>query len=538
MATFNSANGNFQAGNKTLFETMMLASNNGSVISNTNPLPVTLGSNTITITGNVNIGTTVAISNFPVTQNVSFANQTVNISGNLAGITANLTVNNFPVTQNVSFANQTVKILSNTTSYVYTQAAPTWSTDALTKIRVSSTLTQNWFTPLVDDDTVLRWSEASSGSGAGSSFMANTGEIQMTPGNTINSYVYRQTTQKYSIIPGTSHVVYSSVNFSANSTETGVTRRTGLFDTAAGLFWEQTANTIAVVIRRTQANGNIVEDRVYANSFNTDKLDGTGPSGMNIFSSGLNEYYTFWFDFIGGRTGRIRFGIGSPIGPQITHVQSYTGTLNIPFVTEGSLPLRREILNTAAQTTAPVFNMTGVTYQSETVSTVNPSPTTAVNINGYVPAGSLTPLMTIGLRSGSPYNRSSINPSDISIIDTNNQGKNSTPGTFLYEVILNANVNSTYAYNGNGAVNTANIGRASQYWNWANNATMTGGSVLLSGLTDSAAALQSFNSFPGEFNVGSDINGNPFTLTLGIRQLVAGGSAANIVCTWNLTESL
>ena len=65
MATFNSANGHYQAGNKTLFETQMLAVANGTVVSNTNPLPVTLGSSNITITGDVNVGTTVTIQSSP-----------------------------------------------------------------------------------------------------------------------------------------------------------------------------------------------------------------------------------------------------------------------------------------------------------------------------------------------------------------------------------------------------------------------------------------------------------------------------------------
>jgi hypothetical protein len=42
MAQFNSANGSFQSSNKTLFETMMLATSDGTEVSSSNPLPVTL----------------------------------------------------------------------------------------------------------------------------------------------------------------------------------------------------------------------------------------------------------------------------------------------------------------------------------------------------------------------------------------------------------------------------------------------------------------------------------------------------------------
>ena len=48
------------------YEVMMLANNaNGDIVSTANPLPVTLGSENITITGNVNVGTTVNVSSSP-----------------------------------------------------------------------------------------------------------------------------------------------------------------------------------------------------------------------------------------------------------------------------------------------------------------------------------------------------------------------------------------------------------------------------------------------------------------------------------------
>ena len=50
---------------KTLYELGMIATVDGNPVTNTNPFPVTLGSNNITITGNVNVGTTVQVSSTP-----------------------------------------------------------------------------------------------------------------------------------------------------------------------------------------------------------------------------------------------------------------------------------------------------------------------------------------------------------------------------------------------------------------------------------------------------------------------------------------
>ena len=72
------------------YEVVMLANGaNGDIISTSNPLPVTLGSNNITITGDVNIGTTVNVASSPSnpvhTHVTEFGN--VNISGTSLPVT-------------------------------------------------------------------------------------------------------------------------------------------------------------------------------------------------------------------------------------------------------------------------------------------------------------------------------------------------------------------------------------------------------------------------------------------------------------------
>jgi hypothetical protein len=57
MAQFNSANGSFQSSNKTLFETMMLATPDGTEVGSSNPLPVTLSETLPTLISFNNFGT-------------------------------------------------------------------------------------------------------------------------------------------------------------------------------------------------------------------------------------------------------------------------------------------------------------------------------------------------------------------------------------------------------------------------------------------------------------------------------------------------
>lgn len=65
MAQFNKINQDFLNQERSLFEVNMIANKNGQVVTVDNPFPVSLGSSNITITGDVNVGTTVSVTSTP-----------------------------------------------------------------------------------------------------------------------------------------------------------------------------------------------------------------------------------------------------------------------------------------------------------------------------------------------------------------------------------------------------------------------------------------------------------------------------------------
>jgi hypothetical protein len=483
-------------------------------------------SGNVSITAMPNVQGNVSITALP---NVSITAMP-NVQGNVV-VSGNVSITSMP-----SFGN--VVITSNNSSPVLTKYADSFQLDTLGRLRTGSIQTQSWFAPSIAGD-VFRFREKLNGTQSNSVFIANTSEVQITSGNTAAGYAIRQSNIRYKIVPGTSHAAYFTINFNANSSaNSSVTRRVGLFDDGNGLFWEQNANTLAVVVRRREANGNILEDRTYANSFNVDKLDGTGPSGFNIFTSGLDKYYTLWFDFTGGRSGRIRFGLGTTAGAQIAHAFNYAGLISTNFITDNSLPTRREIRNSVAQSVNPTFNLSGSVFNYEAPRSFNPNLATGSHLAGFVPNTTITPLLTLGIRPGGVFYRADLTMHEVSIIDTNNTGKNSNPASFYYEVHQNANVNSTYAYNGNGALSTSDQGQASKFWTWANTATVSGGAVITSGIFTSDGGIIRSSSIPETFNLGTDVDNNTDTLTVCVRLLSAGGSAPNIVATANWLEQL
>lgn len=69
MAQFNKSTQDFLNQERTLFEVPMISTKDGNVVSFDNPFPVSLGSSNITITGSVNVGTTVSVTSSPQNPN-------------------------------------------------------------------------------------------------------------------------------------------------------------------------------------------------------------------------------------------------------------------------------------------------------------------------------------------------------------------------------------------------------------------------------------------------------------------------------------
>jgi hypothetical protein len=101
MAQWNKNTQDYLNQERTLFEVNMLANKDGNVVDATHPLPVTLGSENITITGDVNIGTTVEVSSTPENPVHNHITE-VGTSGLLSVPYLPVSVSNFPATQPVS----------------------------------------------------------------------------------------------------------------------------------------------------------------------------------------------------------------------------------------------------------------------------------------------------------------------------------------------------------------------------------------------------------------------------------------------------
>ena len=453
MTQFSTQTDSFLNTNRNIYEVVYLANNaNGDIISLTNPLPVTLGSENITITGNVNFVDTVNVASSPenpvhthitevgtsglldvsympiggnvnvnniitITGNVT-ANGTVNI-GNLPSVqTVNGTINiantvqvnvtNWPATQNVSIAN-TVIVTGNVTTngtvnignlpatqtvngtinigntVIVTGNVTTNGTviiqdggnvisiddangsitvdgnvnatiigtptvtfgganlDAFGRLRVSNPFTLFDGAQRYRDDP-FKWDQVDTGA-ATSTFVTNESSVLMSvSGNGDESL--RQTKSVFAYQPGKS--LLTMATFAMTTPTAGLRQRVGLFGTQNGVYFEVDGTTVNLVIRKyTSGSVDDTTEKFAQATWNGDKLNGTGPSGITLV---VSRSQIFWCDIEWLGVGSVRCGFvidGQFIVCHTFHHANQVG-FNKVYMTTATLPVRYELTSTGS----------------------------------------------------------------------------------------------------------------------------------------------------------------------------------------------
>lgn len=156
--------------------------------------------------------------------------------------------------------------------------------------------------------------------------------------------VVRTTNRYHYYLPGSSNIIIQTIAC-GDTGKSGNTRRWGAFDDNDGIFWELNGTTFNAVIR-SSTTGSVVESRITKASWNGDKLDGAGLSGMTLDLTKINLY---WIDYQWLGAGRVRFGVYAPDGSRIVcHTFQNAGQNVLPYMRSGTLPLRTQNTNTTA----------------------------------------------------------------------------------------------------------------------------------------------------------------------------------------------
>ena len=342
MAQYNANTSQFLNSSKTLFEVNMLATESGQPVSNTNPLPVTLGSENITITGNVNVGTTVEVFSTPenpvhnhITEvgnsgllTVSYmpiGGNVVVTSGNVA-VTGSVNVGNIPASQNV---------VVTSGNFAFDPVA----SDAFGRHRVSLPLTLFDSSHRYKDNGL--WSTSNT-SGTTYAFSPNEGLVTLNLPTTANAEIIRETNKVFAYQPGKSLLVLNT--FVPEPPKTNLRQRIGYFGAQNGIYYELEGNT-AYFVERSYVSGSLVETRVEQANWSENTLPSLDKSKAQIF----------WMDIEWLGLGTVRCGF--VINGKFIHCHSFhhANLITSTYITTASLPVRYEIKNTG--TTASISTM-------------------------------------------------------------------------------------------------------------------------------------------------------------------------------------
>lgn len=270
-------------------------------------------------------------------------------------------------------------------------------------------------------------SSSLTGSGTAALSSANSSLRLSTTTNAADSVIV-QSRRYFRYNPGRSYIVTVSGNLGAKKTNTR--QRVGYFDATNGIFFEQTGTDFAVVVR-TDASGAAVDTRVLQASWNIDKLDGTGTSGVTLDPSKHNLYV---MDFLWHGAGVIRFGIIYNGQILYCHKVENANTRATPFMRTPCLPLRIELVNTGTVANSTNVDLVCFAFQKESSDNIASPYSFSVSTGRTAVSVAATTLPIISIRPkltfNSLTNRVPIVPAAVSAV-TNSQN-------VLVSLVLNA----------------------------------------------------------------------------------------------------
>lgn len=220
--------------------------------------------------------------------------------------------------------------------------------DAFGRIRSSEPYTTFEFTFPFDERAQLFTSRLTSGGTL--TYDSNKKASILNCTTTTNSECIYQSRRYIKYNPGKSNLIFLTGNL--KSKVANVIKRYGQFDDSNGFFFELNGTTTNVVIR-SKVTGSVVDNSVAQSSWNIDKMDGTGTSGIIIdFSKELIFFINY--QWLGAGTVYFGFVVNGSI--HVCHQFNHSNLIDTLYCQTANLPLRASIKNTAS--TSSTLEMT------------------------------------------------------------------------------------------------------------------------------------------------------------------------------------
>lgn len=238
--------------------------------------------------------------------------------------------------------------------------------------------------------------DTSTASGGSTTYLPNESTVRLNVDTSNGSEVVRQSYRVVPYQPGKGLGLLAT--FAMNAAKTGLRQRVGYFNTQNGVFFQQSDNTLAFVLR-SYTSGVAVDTTITQANWNGDKMDGTGPSGR-VIDVTKTQILAIDFEWLG--VGDVRCGFFNDGQFVICHTFHNDNVQTAVYMTTAILPVRYEITNTAGtasssamkQICSTVYSSGG--YEQTSIDHVARRTTAFTNIDT---AATFYPIISIRLAS-------------------------------------------------------------------------------------------------------------------------------------------
>ena len=465
----------------------------GNLAGITGNVTIVDGGGAITVDGTVNIGTMPNVNasvsgNVGITGNVNIGtmpNVNATVSGNVA-VTAlgniDVTGNTLPVSGNVN-ANVSGNVSISGTANV---AITGTNLDAFGRLRVSNPVTlfdsQNRYLDGQQFSTTL------SGSGT-RTYVQNESSFNLTVGTGATDGVFTQSKTVQAYQPGKSLLVMNT--FAMAAPNPAIVQRVGYFTEQNGIYFEQSGTGDLYLVIRSSTTGSPVEERILQSSWNGDTLPSLDPTLVQIF----------WCDIEWLGVGNVRCGFiinGQFIVCHTFQHANMPGNTTV-YMTTATLNPRYEIYKTGAGTggTMKQICSTVISEGGYSPSTTIGYVTNGTNVTRVAAANTVTSLCSIRLNPA--YPDAVVIPAqiDLLLLDVR-YGQ--------FQLIENATIaNAVFSNVANSVVQSA-----------VHTDVITNGTVVYAGLNSSRDEVEIGEDIKKRLQLWRYANGTTSTLTLAV----------------------
>lgn len=186
----------------------------------------------------------------------------------------------------------------------------------------------------------LLWQSITSGGTESITHNPDDSSAKLTLGTASGEYIIRQTYQYFNYLPGKSQQIFMTGNLGPQ--KANYLSRIGYYDNNNGIFFESNESDIRIVLRSSITGTSSDARFVPQSSWNIDKMDGTGPSGV-VLDTSKSLIYGFQLEWLG--VGSVWAFVVSNGNIYYVHRFDNDNIFTSTYMTTASLPLRYECSN-------------------------------------------------------------------------------------------------------------------------------------------------------------------------------------------------